>query len=144
MSRIIYLLVADRGGAKIFSSDEKLEDLQPLFDEVHEAGRKTDSEWLTDRPGRLRDSKGNIHGLGHERSAEESDAKSFAAHISGLLRKDYQDGRFQELMIAAPPRFLGHLRDALDAGCMAVLSRSLHKDLVRASMADILAHFRAA
>jgi protein required for attachment to host cells len=44
-------------------------------------------------------------------------------------------------MIAAPPHFLGDLRQHLSSDCMKVLGKTLHKDLLRVPPADLLTHF---
>jgi protein required for attachment to host cells len=142
MDQSIYVVVADRGVARIFSTSFKMDTLDLVIEEANPSGRKLRSDVESDRPGRTSNSSGHIHALGNEYSAERHDDEQFAKHICELLGKEHQQKKFSELMIAAPPHFLGALRHHLDASCRKALSATVDKDLLHADNADIVGHFR--
>lgn len=143
MDKPIYLLVADRGKARIFSTDSKMQVLDVVLDEENPAGRKIRAETESDRPGRTSNSTGHLHALGNEYSSERHEDERFAKYLCHILVKEHGEKKFRELMIAAPPHFLGELRQSLDPECQKALSATIDKDLLRASDAEIGAHFRA-
>jgi protein required for attachment to host cells len=49
---------------------------------------------------------------------------------------------FDELLLVAPPRALGELRDALDAAAQAKLVGMLEKDLVKTPDSELWPHVR--
>ena len=72
----------------------------------------------SDRPGRRFDG-GKADAGFHARSAmeapdlEKEHAAEFAAMLGERLSNDHRGGAFQHLVIAAPPEFLGMLRDEM-------------------------------
>lgn len=143
MSKIRYILVADSGSARLFSSESTGEALQLVHQQDNPAGRKTASELESDRPGSNRNGSYGYHGLGGDRDPQRHQAEEFAAVLARMLHYARQDQQFDELLIAAPPKFLGELRQHLSADCQKVLGRTLDKDLVRSTSAEISAHFFA-
>jgi protein required for attachment to host cells len=143
MNKPVYLLVADGGHARIFNTDSEMDVLDLVLDQASPFGRKTRFENGSDRPGRTSDSTGHLHGPGNECPAKRYDSEQFAKYLCLVLNKDNQERKFTELMIAAPPHFLGALRRCLNGECRKVLSATIDKDLLRAINGDIRAHFEA-
>jgi protein required for attachment to host cells len=141
MSNKRYILVADAGSARIFKSEGKVSELQLVHQQENPAGRKMASELDSDRAGSQRGGSGAYHGLGGDSDPQRHQAEAFAAVLARILHYAHQDKQFDELLIAAPPQFLGELRKHLSADCQKVLGRTVNKDLVRATSADISAHF---
>ena len=52
-----------------------------------------------------------------------------------------QAGRFTSLLIAAPPHFLGDLRQHLSKDCQQIVGKTVNKDLLRSDDNGIIAHF---
>ncbi|MFP4131483.1 MAG: host attachment protein [Thiohalospira sp.] len=51
------------------------------------------------------------------------------------------EGRFEHLVLCAPPAFMGELRDKLDAGVRQRVSAEVTKDLTRSNRgADVRTH----
>jgi len=142
MSKSRYILVADAGRARIFKSDTGMTALELVQQLDNPGGRSTPAELQSDRPGQQRSGSGGFHGLGGDRNPQRHQSDEFAALLAGLLHSAHQSGKFAELLIAAPPRFLGELRQHLSADCQKTLGATVHKDLVRASDAEIISHLR--
>ena len=97
-----------------------------------------------DRPGRRYDGGATNAGF-HARSAMEATdpkkerAAEFAAILSDRLAGDHRDGSFAHLIIAAPPEFLGMLRDALSPEVSRTVVAEIPKRLIDTPVADIAA-----
>ncbi|MEY4642894.1 MAG: hypothetical protein RLZZ227_2888 [Pseudomonadota bacterium] len=139
--RISYILAADSGGAKLYSAQGGKGELALVQQIDNPAGRKMRSELDADRPGQQRNDGGGMHGLGGDRDSQQHESERFARLLCRLLHEEYLAGKFSDLMIAAPPHFLGELRQHMSADCYKVLGRSVNKDLLRSDAQDILQHF---
>lgn len=146
------VLVADRSEATFF-------DLEHFYDELQFAGRLADPEarlherdLTTDRPGRKFDHaplqsgrRGATahHGTGGEPHVHEHEAELFARRIAETLSLAYQQSHFDRLVVIAPPRFLGTLRQALSEPLHATIAAEIAKDLVREPRSAVRDHLSA-
>lgn len=135
-----YILVADSGQAKIYKSDSSLDALELVAEYENAAGRLTRSELDSDRPGIQRNSMNGAHGLGGDKNTHQHEADVFALDLCKQLHAAHLAGEFKELMIAAPPKFLGSLRQHLGQDCQNVLIKTVNKDLVRSDKKAVLSH----
>lgn len=83
----------------------------------------------TDKPGRKQDT-----GVQQTSAVEPTDwhwleKQHFARGISQVLYKEAHRGRFDDLVLVAPPRILGELRDNLHKEVQDRLSKTIAKDL---------------
>ena len=140
MENSVYVLVADSGGARIFTAARQLDDLTLVYEKDNPEGRKARSEIDSDRPGTQRNDSSGSHGLGGDKDAHRHASEQFASSLSESLHKDHLAGKFSNLMIIAPPQFLGSLRQHLHRDCAKILSKTIAKDLQRADTATILSH----
>lgn len=105
-----YILVGDGEKALILRNEGDEVNLNLVVDRVLEQDNPPTREQGTDRPGRF------VDGLGPNRSAvEETDwhrleKERFAKDIAARLYRRAHSGRFDRLIIIAPPRTLGDLR----------------------------------
>jgi protein required for attachment to host cells len=136
-----WILIADAADARVFASDDEGRTLRRVVEVPDPVAWKKESDLGSDRPGR-----GNSRGLRGRTStfalAPHGEAKDvaerrFAGHLAELLSEARHQGRYQGLVIAAPPRFLGMLRKSLDAVVNACLVGTIHKDLMRLGEADL-------
>jgi protein required for attachment to host cells len=141
MKKTYYILVADSGTAKLFRAQGGLNNLELVHEQSNPEGRKMRGELESDRPGQQRNDQGGAHGLGGDTNAHRHESDQFARELCGLLHREHEAKKFTDLLIAAPPHFLGDLRHHLSGDCQKVLGKEVHKDLVRADTSDILAHF---
>jgi protein required for attachment to host cells len=65
----------------------------------------------------------------------------FAARIAQWLAEGLAQKRYDELHIAAAPRFLGNLRKALDKHVEDVVAETIPKDLTHESARELTARF---
>lgn len=131
-----YIVVADAARARVFTRDaRKLEEKENL---VHGEGRLHEGDLVTGTTGSVdestshtrRASRGDSVALDHE-------AELFAKEIAQRIYQARVGNDMEKLILVAPPRFLGVLRDKLDAPTSKLILHSVDKDLTKASLADI-------
>lgn len=120
-----WVLVADGEKALFLRNDGNVvePELKVLRLETGEAGIPA-----SDRPGRMADP-----GAGQRSAVEETDwhriaKENFAAEIAGMLNREAQAGRFDDLIVVAPPLVLGALREKLDKAVKSRLVAEIDKD----------------
>lgn len=141
MKKEYYVLVADSGAAKLYRADADLGAMQLVHERANPAGRKTAAELESDRAGEQRNTIGGMHSLAGDHDPQRHESEQFARTLCELLQHERQSGRFTDLMIAAPPKFLGELRAHLSDECRKALVKTVHKDLLRIDAREIAAHF---
>lgn len=128
-----WILVAHRAGALVFESHGPGLPLQRIAQIEHPRGRLKASELETDRPGRAFDRYG---GGRHAHSLEQSAPSHVESELVHKLIQHLEHGRaeleFERLVVIAPAKLLGKLRDALSAPLRDLLVASLSKDLAHA------------
>jgi len=136
-----WILVAHRGGARIFENRSGERDLNLVESIDHAVGRLQAHELESDRSGRSFDRMGDQrHGMGKEESPTEHLAVGFARELAARMKSAHEAKRFDKLALVAGPKMLGHLRDALDKHTAAVVSASLDKDLGETPEHELPAH----
>lgn len=91
-----------------------------------------------DRPPRSFDRKGEgRHAMDGGRDLHEEEEEKFLARVAAHLAEAEKRGAFAHLAIAAPPRALGRLRNALTPAVRARLRAEAPKDLLDESAQDL-------
>lgn len=143
---ITRVLVAHDAGARMFDHRGPGKGLIALGAVDFEDGRRHAGELTEGRVGRAHGG-----GAGGRACEPATDPRThaighFAKQLAKDLGRDLRKGAFTQLVLIAPPRFLGLLRGELDAPLERALIASLPKDLPRASereLCDQLAPFLA-
>lgn len=115
--------------------DEKYVNLQVFREKVQEL--PTNREVGSARPGRLNDGIG-----GHRSAVQETDwhqlaKEDFASEIAQSLARHAQQGRYDQLVLAAPPKTLGAIRKLLHKNVRDRLVAELDKDLTAHPVVEI-------
>lgn len=112
--RETWVVVADAGRARIFGLDRDTGSLSEREDYAHNEARLARRRLVSDRQGQLTSSTGRHHAVGTEVSPREQEDRHFAADIAGRLNDARAAGALERIMLVAPPKFLGLLREGLD------------------------------
>lgn len=94
----------------------------------------------TDRPGRAFQSVGSARSAMEQTDWHDIEEKKFAQEIAERLGRMVRDGKVDKLIIAAPPRTLGELRQALSEQVKARVIAEIDKDFTRHPVPDIQKH----
>jgi protein required for attachment to host cells len=111
--------------------------------EVYEQPLPKTSEQGTDAPGR------SVNSIDSRRSAMEQtdwhdqEEQRFLQKLAGHLDAEVNAGNAKALILIAPPRALGVLRQAYSPNLRSALRAEIDKDLVRMPVRDIEKHLAA-
>ena len=123
-----WIVVADAAAARFFerTADGRLKRVGATY---HDASRMHEGDLRTGGKGGVDDSAGAGH---HEADPQvrtsEKHADIFAKELAKKLKSDHNDKKFDALVLAAAPQFLGHLRDKLDDTVSATIVDSIDED----------------
>jgi protein required for attachment to host cells len=127
-----WILVADRSRARLFCADidDDGKSFTELEDFVNTDGRKPGQGYAYDHPPRTMESMGGAsHVIQPHTTPEDKVAQRFAGELSDVLERGRAEQRYERLILAAPPRFLGTLQHALGKQVSACVVAHLDKDL---------------
>jgi protein required for attachment to host cells len=136
------IVVADERQANFFDASGVNAPLAACGAVQNEAGGMKDTELETDRPGRrfggasgVRHGSGPIqahhHGVDGERSTQRHELTLFAKEVAQRIEAARVHREFDKLVIVAPPRMLGLLRQSLSAPTQALVASEVAKDLIQ-------------
>ena len=136
-----WILVADGAHARIacnLGPGKGIE--QPLEAEFDGEARPT-REIQADRPGRSFDSGGEgRHAMEPRTDPHQHEKAVFVHDVADYVNAAAQKGRFDRLVLVAPPRVLGELREYLSDAAKANVKGELHKDLTKTPLHELPTH----
>ena len=133
-----WIVAADASRARILQVADR-ERLVEVEDLLNPEGRLQDRELTTDANPRL-------HGPGglsarEEPSAVEHTVEMFSKRIGDYLEKARTDHRYDQLVLVAPPKFLGLMRKEFGAEVGKLVVDELDKDLSWLNAREIERYF---
>ncbi|NWN82249.1 MAG: host attachment protein [Halomonas sp.] len=128
-----YIVVADAARARIFTRDAlELVEKESL---VHSESRLHEGDLVTDRGSDVHESTGtSSRSSGGESMARTHEEQVFAKQVAERLYRARTDNSLAKLILVAPARFLGQLRDKLDGPTAKLVIHSLTKDLTKSNL----------
>ncbi|MGZ4956345.1 host attachment protein [Methylobacter sp.] len=138
--KLTWILVADNTRARIFTADTPSSPLEEIEDLSHTEGRLHDREITSDLPGRIKSSNAVGHAFEQPTDPKKHESDNFAHRITEYLENAHNTNRFEQLLIIAPPSFLGLLRNHLPEQIKKRVRLELDKELTLLSAADIRQH----
>jgi protein required for attachment to host cells len=142
---IHWVVVADASRMQLFASDLMLGELVPLEARVHPASRVPARELVSDDRGAMAPGPTGPR-TRFERHTEPQRAAiaAFAAEIADLLREGRLAGRYQRLVLVAPPAFLGLLRPRLDIATARTVVLSIAREWTTLALPELTGRIRTA
>lgn len=136
-----WVLIADSGGARIFTAEAPDGPLREIESIVHPEGRMPARELTSDLPGRAFDSAGHgRHAMESEVGPRKQAAIDFAVLLADRMERARVQGETERFVIAAAPEFLGLLRKSMSDHTRAMVAFELARDLVKLPPQEIRAH----
>lgn len=137
-----WIVAADESRARVLQvarPERKLEEIESM---LNPEGRLQDREMQSDAEPRFSGRAGGGPASDREtQGAVEHAVKVFAREVGRYLEKARTDHRFDELVLVAPPKFLGALRKELDKEVAKLVVQELPKDLSAFNARDLEAYF---
>jgi len=145
-----WIVTANNGRARIYAQKDQNSALMEVEDMVNPSQRGRVSDIDTDQLGQLAASKSmksvgaatQPSGYEPNQTPLEHQAELFGRSVAEYLQQAYAQNRFQNLIIAAGPEFLGLLRKLLDKQVAGAISQELNKDYTNVSQHDLLAQLK--
>lgn len=134
-----WVLVADAGRARVLRLASARGPLEPALETDLVGETRPGREVMADRPGRTFDSEGaGRHAKEPSTDPDRVARERFAREIATRLDAERRQGRFERLVIVAPPGMLGELRAALPEATAAVVKAEVGKDFTTLEPAALL------
>lgn len=128
MNTRTWIVLADAASARLYEQDGPHGNWALLSELQHPESRARESELVTDKPGRVKQSRGYRSAMEPRTPAKKLEARKFARQLAkaledGLLRKAYE-----RLILVAPPGFVGLLRQELSDHVRGRIAALVEKD----------------
>jgi protein required for attachment to host cells len=145
-----WIVTANNGRARIYAQKDQNSALMEVEDMVNPSQRGRVSDIDTDQMGQLAASK-SIKSVGAatqpsgyepNQTPLEHQAELFGRSVADYLLQAHTQNKFQKLIVAAGPEFLGLLRKLLDKQVTGAISQELNKDYTHVSPHDLLAQLK--
>lgn len=137
-----WIIAADESRARVLQVTGREQRLTEIEDLVNPAGRMQDKELQTDAEPRFNGRPGGGPGSDREaHGAVEHSVGVFAREVGRYLDKARMEHRYDQLVLVAPPKFLGALRKELDKEVEKLVADELPKDLAWFNAREIERYF---
>lgn len=128
----VRIVVADERLANFFDASKPRAPLVARGSIHNETGGMRDGELESDRPGRrFGGTSGHHHGVDGERSTQQHQLTLFAKEVAERIDDDRLNHEFDKLVLVAPPKMLGLLRQSLTGPSQGLLAAEIAKDILR-------------
>lgn len=128
-----WVVVADSARARVFRAASRIGPLEELTDLSDSQGRLHEGDVYTDEQTRRLELGSNNYHQSNDyeppRSHDRVMAHRFAKDVAEYLRRGALEKRYDKLILAAAPEFLGVLRHELDDNARQRVTLELPKDL---------------
>lgn len=129
---LTWVLIADGGHAKVLETDGTRSGLKAQADMAMSVDLPRTHDIVSDRGGRNYESQGNTrHATGDSFDPHRELKRAFARKVGKALEGKLAAGRFDRLVVVAPPPALGDLRAALPKKVRAKVVAEIAHDLVK-------------
>lgn len=136
-----WILIADAAKARILASSGKASDFTAVDDIQLQGNPAAGRDLAADRPGRAFDRAGDgRHGMEPSTDPRAVEKERFAREIAGVLKEAAERGRYDRLVMVAPPAFMGILREILPSSVVKTVDAELTKDLTKVSTHELPEH----
>jgi len=137
----LWYVIADGGRARFVEQDERGA-FRTVSNFVSTELHKRAEELGRDRPARVQESASTArHAVEPKRDLKEAAKEDFIRTVGVELAQLQKDGRFDELVLVAPPGAIRELKDGLTKSVAACVVKELQRDLTKVSDHDLAAHF---
>lgn len=133
-----WIIVADRVRARLFEMNKKNGALSEIRTIINANGREPKGSRGNTKPTRSFDSVGMArHAVEPRTTPEEKIAEKFARDLNIVLETGRTQNLYTHLVLIAPPRFLGMLRNALGPKLAPHVIKEIEHDLTQKSEEEI-------
>ena len=136
-----WVIVADHQHVRAFSNDGPNRGLSPVAGWELVNPLKRGRDIMADRQGRSFDSQGmGRHAMEPHTDPRRTEAKRFLTELVAKIRKAAESKSFDRMVLVAPPRTLGELRQLLPDNVRNMIVEELAEDLTKHPVDKVLEH----
>jgi protein required for attachment to host cells len=136
-----WVVLADGARARILANEGPGTGLVEVEEWVSAEARKPTRDLGTERPGRGHESATQgRHAITPRADWHDAAEAEFARDLAHYLKTHVDTGAFDQLVLAAPPRALGVLRQVIDPATAGLVKSEINKDLTKIPLADLGSH----
>ena len=136
-----FILVAESSRAKLYVAVSATAALTELEDFIHPEGRMHEGDLVSDKPGSDGGAVGQSrHVIDNRTNATQAAHAAFAKTLVERLEKGRVESEFDQLVIMAPPAFLGLVRGEMSRGLIRMVVEEVNKNLVLRSPDEVRMH----
>lgn len=136
-----WVLVADAAKARLFELPRRGANLTEIACYTNPDGRSPGQHPNHGRLPRAQESMGPArHAIEPRTTLRDKHAKHFAGTLSDIVQRGRLEGRYDNLVLMAPPRFLGALHDSLDEQTSKRIVGEVDNDLLALTPAELREH----
>ncbi|HEY9536726.1 MAG TPA: host attachment protein [Kiloniellaceae bacterium] len=135
-----WIVIADGAQARILENHGPGKGLVPLPAGVMQKTSRPSRDIDTDRPGRGYNPMGQHHTMDSPSDSHREEKRRFADLLANHINAAALDRSYDRLILVAPPKTLGDLRQSLSKEAAAKLDGELPKDLTKVADHDLPAH----
>ena len=140
-----WIVLADGARARILENTGPGTGLVELEEWESAKARKPTHELGTERPGRGHESAtAGRHAITPHADWQEMEKVNFTNELAQYLKRHGDAGKFDQLILAAPPRALGELRKSIDSATAERVKSEINKDLTKTPIIEVGSHLRDA
>jgi protein required for attachment to host cells len=136
----LWYVIADGGRARFVERDEEGA-YRTLSSFVSTELHKSAHELGRDRPARVKESASPARSaVEPRRDLHEAAKEDFIRTVAAELATQLKDGKFNELVLVAPPSVIGELKESLSKPTAKLVVKELHKDLTKVPDHELTGH----
>lgn len=133
-----WITLVDASRARIFSLNQKGDEMRELYDLSHPESRLHPGDLRTGGEGVVIAKKGrSMRSMEPPVERSHKESENFAKEIAVFLRNHRMVNDFDNLMLVAEPRMLGNLRDKMDSATAKRVTVTIDKNLTQHSPDEI-------
>ena len=131
MKKIVtWIVLADGARGRIITRKTAVAPYEEALDIDLTAPHPASREILSDRPGRVHDRFGEgRHAMVPPSDPHRQEKREFAARLAALLESEREKNSFERLIIIAPPKTLGDLRQHFSPSLKAMIIEEIARDV---------------
>lgn len=139
-----WILVADAAKARLFELPRKGARLTEIACYTNPDGRSPGQHPAHGRLPRTQESNNAArHAIEPKTTLRDKHARQFADTLGDVVQRGRLEGRYDKLVLMAPPRFLGALHATLDEQTLKHVVGEVGNDLLGLSPAELRTHLPA-
>jgi protein required for attachment to host cells len=131
------VLVSDGRRARLLRNQGTPRQPQLIVEQSLEQHNPPTREQGTDRPGRKHGTDGNARSAIEQTDWHQQEEERFAAELADILYQLEHAGRYEELVVVAPPKMLGDLRAKFHQEVQRAVVAEVPRDLTNYSVPEI-------